>query len=472
MAEPRLTIGMVVRNGERHLAKAIQSFLDQTFQHFRLVICENASTDRTAGIAEQFARVDRRVTVVRHPSNIGVVANLIFAAEQSRTELFCWASHDDVRDRHFLEQLVRLLDERPTAAMACCAVRDIDPDGALREIRPETLSLRISPDMSPAQRLRAYMREGAGTPFYGVFRTTALQQSLHVLRRAQDFQQSNNSTAPLLGIDMVFLADFIKRHDIAITNDPLLHFRRGGISHQIDRYGSARMYSKHCIGFARMLRRATAMPRQSPLLRLAVATARWKYFVRFMLSKPMRSMTWHYLSRAIPLLGSMRARWLAYRAPHFRRLSRRFSELPASSRIIIFGAGKHTRRCLPIIRNIMIRNQHAIVAICDDAANQLAAIEDIPLIMPSRISEFTHDVVLISSDAYEEAIFQRARSAAPDSKVWVIYDLGLESQTSSASSASTFLMNRSVISSESSWLNESQDERELALIALTNSTRR
>ena len=66
---------------------------------------------------------------------------------------------------------------------------------------------------------------------------------------------------------MVFLADFIGRHEVSVTSEPLLLFRRGGISHQIDRYGSWREYLKHVVGFIRMLRpcnlSATPRPRRA-----------------------------------------------------------------------------------------------------------------------------------------------------------------------------------------------------------------
>ena len=64
MPDPRLTIGLVVRNGESHLAAAIQSILNQTFQQFRLIICDNASTDETMRIATRFASRDPRIGMV------------------------------------------------------------------------------------------------------------------------------------------------------------------------------------------------------------------------------------------------------------------------------------------------------------------------------------------------------------------------------------------------------------------------
>jgi glycosyltransferase involved in cell wall biosynthesis len=470
MPDPRLTIGLVVRNGESHLAAALQSILNQTFRQFRLVICDNASTDETMRIATRFASRDPRIGIQRHVSDIGVVGNLLFAADHAETELFCWASHDDLREPRCLEALVRLLDEHPAAGLACCAVRNIDPDGARRDVRHETSSLRATMGMSAPHRLRMYLRDGAGTPFYGVFRTSALRESLHALRRAEHFQKSSNSSAPLLGIDMVFLADFIGRHEVSVTSEPLLLFRRGGISHQVDRYGSWREYLKHVVGFIRMLRRATSVPHHGLVARTIVALACWKYLTRFMLSKSMRCMTWHYVCKAIPVLTRVHARWTLARSPHIRQLSQRFHALHSPSRVVIFGAGKHTRRYLSTFQIMMRRNRHDIVAVCDDSPDRSQGVGGAPLITPESIGEHRPDIILVSSDAYEETLFRRAVDESQCAQVWTIYDRTLEANSRS-SAASTDLTKRSMRASESSSDDDGDLERRDFLTTATNCSR-
>ncbi len=45
---PRVTIGMPVYNGARHVAKSIESLLVQTFTDFEIIIADNCSSDATA----------------------------------------------------------------------------------------------------------------------------------------------------------------------------------------------------------------------------------------------------------------------------------------------------------------------------------------------------------------------------------------------------------------------------------------
>ena len=49
-AQPRLSIGLPVYNGEEYLAESLDALLGQTYEDFELVISDNASTDGTQEI--------------------------------------------------------------------------------------------------------------------------------------------------------------------------------------------------------------------------------------------------------------------------------------------------------------------------------------------------------------------------------------------------------------------------------------
>ena len=72
---PRISIGMPVYNGESYLAQALDCFLVQTFDDFEILISDNASTDRTGEIAEDYASCDPRVRYFRQDRNIGAGPN-------------------------------------------------------------------------------------------------------------------------------------------------------------------------------------------------------------------------------------------------------------------------------------------------------------------------------------------------------------------------------------------------------------
>jgi glycosyltransferase involved in cell wall biosynthesis len=129
---PRLSVGLPVYNGERYLDVAIQSILDQTYTDFELIICDNASTDRTAEIVFAHAARDARVRYHRNDSNIGGGRNANLTFTLARGELFRWAAYDDVLDPDLFERCIAILDRDPGVVLCDSVVSLIDSSG--REI--------------------------------------------------------------------------------------------------------------------------------------------------------------------------------------------------------------------------------------------------------------------------------------------------------------------------------------------------
>ena len=92
---PRVSVGLPVFNGENFLEAAIRSVLEQSFADLELVVCDNASTDRTATIARDLAASDPRVRYHLNERNLGAAPNYNRTFALSTGELFKWLSHDD-----------------------------------------------------------------------------------------------------------------------------------------------------------------------------------------------------------------------------------------------------------------------------------------------------------------------------------------------------------------------------------------
>ena len=109
--EPLITIGMPVFNGEVSLAFAIESFRNQTFSDFELIISDNCSTDRTRDICTYYAELDTRIRYIRQAQNLGASQNFRAVLNQARGKYFTWAAADDVRSLDFIEINVHFLEE-------------------------------------------------------------------------------------------------------------------------------------------------------------------------------------------------------------------------------------------------------------------------------------------------------------------------------------------------------------------------
>src|SRR5882724_4473473 len=113
MIKPKVSVGLPVYNGERYLANALTGLLEQSFEDFELILCDNASTDLTQDICRQFAAKDRRIRYFRNERNIGLAANHNRTFELSSGEYFKWAAHDDDSPRPMLERFVEVMEQGP-----------------------------------------------------------------------------------------------------------------------------------------------------------------------------------------------------------------------------------------------------------------------------------------------------------------------------------------------------------------------
>jgi len=114
---PKVSVLLPVWNGEAFLAHAIESICRQTLSSFELIVLDDGSTDRTAAIADAFARDDGRVRVFRRPHE-GLSATLNAGIAAARAEFVARMDADDISVPDRLRKQVAYLDARP----ACVAV--------------------------------------------------------------------------------------------------------------------------------------------------------------------------------------------------------------------------------------------------------------------------------------------------------------------------------------------------------------
>ena len=106
----KLSIGMPVYNGELFIERAIESILAQTFTDFELIISDNASTDSTQEICQNFSKKDDRIRIFKQEKNIGIHRNFYFLLSQAKGKYFAWTAVDDYLDKDFMEKNLKVLE--------------------------------------------------------------------------------------------------------------------------------------------------------------------------------------------------------------------------------------------------------------------------------------------------------------------------------------------------------------------------
>lgn len=172
---PTVAIGLPVYNGEAYIEQALRSLLAQTYNDFEVIVCDNASTDRTAEICRAIAEQDPRVRYIRNRENVGLAANWNKAFEFSRSPFFKWHAYDDLCAPTFLEECMDQFRRDPGISCAYSLAIMTDHGGLLaREpFEPSLMKHLASPN--PRIRLRAaILLHGWSGVVHGVFRREVL----------------------------------------------------------------------------------------------------------------------------------------------------------------------------------------------------------------------------------------------------------------------------------------------------------
>ncbi len=127
-SNPKVSIGMAVYQAEKHIRQALDSLCVQTYTNFELIISDNASTDETSKICQEYANLDHRIKYVRQQTNLGAAGNFEFVLNAACGEYFMWAAHDDVWSSDFIQINQLFLESNKDYVASISPVRFDDGD--------------------------------------------------------------------------------------------------------------------------------------------------------------------------------------------------------------------------------------------------------------------------------------------------------------------------------------------------------
>src|SRR5580704_12345883 len=128
----KVSVVMVVLNGEKFIGEAIQSILAQTYDNYELIVVDDGSTDGTGQLVDSFA--DRlSLQYVRHESPQGIAPSMNDGVRHATGDLISFLDHDDGWLPEFLATQVKYLEVHPEMGMAHSDFQTIDVQGNILE---------------------------------------------------------------------------------------------------------------------------------------------------------------------------------------------------------------------------------------------------------------------------------------------------------------------------------------------------
>ena len=115
----RVSVIIIVLNGEAYIEEAVQSVQQQTHQDWELLIVDDGSSDGTLSIARRFRESDDRIRLLQHRNSVtlGMSKTRNLGLGEAAGEYVAFLDADDAWLPNKVAEQIALLESHPSAAM-------------------------------------------------------------------------------------------------------------------------------------------------------------------------------------------------------------------------------------------------------------------------------------------------------------------------------------------------------------------
>lgn len=125
---PKVSVLVPVYNSVRYLPQSLDSLLRQTLTDIEIICIDDASTDGSLAMLNDYARRDGRIKVLHQEHNTGQAHARNYGLQHSTGDYIAFLDSDDWISDDCLEQAVRTLDTFPLTDCVLLHVRYYYPD--------------------------------------------------------------------------------------------------------------------------------------------------------------------------------------------------------------------------------------------------------------------------------------------------------------------------------------------------------
>ncbi|NOG59105.1 MAG: glycosyltransferase family 2 protein [Proteobacteria bacterium] len=178
---PLVSIGLPVYNGDTSLEAALDCLLAQDYPNIEVIISDNASTDATSKICEEYSQDEPRIKYFRSEENHGAIWNFNRVFELSTGKYFMWAAHDDLREASFIGACVEKMEAQGDAVLCqtFTAMYIEDNDEILGIINLNSFDNALN----LCDRYEETLKHFPATAIYGLYRSSAVRKT-HIYQKS------------------------------------------------------------------------------------------------------------------------------------------------------------------------------------------------------------------------------------------------------------------------------------------------
>ena len=159
--KPKISVILPTYNREIMLKHALNSLLRQTYSDFEVIVIDDGSVDNTWKILKEYADKDKRIKIIRHKQNKGMVYGLNEGLELAKGKYIARLDDDDLSYPERFKKQVAYMEEHPDVAVVGAWAGKLYDDkvyGWWQETEPEYIKIRILLGETPLAHSSFFMR--------------------------------------------------------------------------------------------------------------------------------------------------------------------------------------------------------------------------------------------------------------------------------------------------------------------------
>lgn len=174
---PLVTACLPAWNAASFIQKTLECLANQTYDNLEVIISDDASSDQTVMICQEFIHNHPNFRIIKQGQNLGWIDNVNFLLGEAikvQSKYLFFAFHDDLLDPNYVSSLVEKLEQNDDAVLAFSDMETIFTDGEKKfNIYQELEQVK---DRLARGKIVIEQQGDWWTPHRGIFRADAAQK--------------------------------------------------------------------------------------------------------------------------------------------------------------------------------------------------------------------------------------------------------------------------------------------------------
>ena len=214
-------------NAENFILSTLQALAAQTYPNFEILICDDASSDQTWALCQEFCESDSRFKVIRNSRNLGwfETSNQLWL-QVSKDSSYCFCNpHDDHPGPEYITELVGLMEATPDSSIGIPGMKNVYSDGIVIDSF-YTYASEIKDPVERCFRIAQKDKHHWWAAYHGLYRSKFVQKVYPIRKLA--FGEKEFSLDLVSMLKMGFYGPFVTSDQILLTKI----YRKSSVSSQ------------------------------------------------------------------------------------------------------------------------------------------------------------------------------------------------------------------------------------------------